>query len=176
MARNAASASSQVCLFITILSLGSLGFALVLEHFFDVDPCILCTYQRVPYIVTAGFGLFGFAAPLPPPRRRTVVLFCVAAMVVGAGIATYQVGIEQAWWGASQGCTNENLGTLTMDDMQAALSQKPEARCDAVTFTLFGMSLPMLNLIASSIWIVLGSMLLAERRLWREQYFAPRKN
>ncbi|WP_337998048.1 disulfide bond formation protein B [Oleispirillum naphthae] len=163
----------RVCLFLAVTSLGILAAAFVMQYVFGIDPCVLCTYQRVPYALTTGFALFGTAMPLAPARRRTVVLICAAIFAAGAALALYHVGVEQAWWAGSQGCTGETA-TLTLADMEKALSVKPTVRCDAVPWTLFGLSLTAYNLIASSGLTLLCLILASERRLWRERRFYPR--
>jgi len=155
--------------------LTSIAFALVLEHVFGVRPCILCTYQRLPYVATAGFGLFGLLMPLPPHRRRVVVQICSAIFAIGAAIAAYHMGVEQGWWTGSKGCTGENLNSaITMADLQMSLTTQADARCDDVPYLAFGLSLPTLNLIASSVWCLFCLGISFEKSIWREQYFRRR--
>jgi len=163
----------RVCLFLAIVSLGILGAAFVMQYGFGIEPCILCTYQRIPYALVTGFGLFGATMPLAPARRRTVVLICALIFAAGAALATYHLGVEQAWWAGSQACTGETA-TLSMADMEKALSVKPTVRCDAVPWTLFGLSLTAYNLISSVGLMLLCLMLAAEHRLWRERRFYPK--
>ncbi len=169
------SVSASICLLITLICLGSLAFALILEHFFDVDACILCTYQRVPFVVAAGFALFGFAAPLPPPRHRVIVGICAFIFAIGAGIATYHVGIEQSWWSGTPGCTGESLDAITLADLRTSVTTKPVVRCDDVPFTLFGLSLPSMNALFSGFLSLFCLALALEHKLWREKYFKPRR-
>ncbi|MBN2752208.1 MAG: disulfide bond formation protein B [Rhodospirillaceae bacterium] len=164
---------ARICLFIALTSLAVLGTALVLEHGFGVEPCILCTYQRIPYAVTTGLGLFGIAMPLPPSRRRSVVLISALIFALGAGLAGYHLGVEQAWWAGTEGCTGETA-SISLADMHSALSTKPVVRCDDVPWTIFGLSLTALNLIGSIGLTLLCLALASERRLWREHRFQPR--
>ena len=169
------SLDARVCSWIVIVSLASLGFAFTLQYGFGVDPCLLCKYQRIPYAVATGFGLLGMILPLGPSKRRTVVMFCTVLFFAGTCLALYHLGIEQAWWGGSAGCTGENLSApMTLNDISNALSTKPKARCDAVPWTLFGLSLTTLNLIWSALLTFLGIGLIFERRIWRERRFAGR--
>jgi len=163
----------RVCLFLAVTSLGILAAAFVMQYVFGIEPCVLCTYQRVPYALTTGFALFGAAMPLAPVRRRTVVLICAVIFAAGAALAAYHLGVEQAWWPGSEACTGETAA-LTLSDMEKALSTKPTVRCDAVPWTLFGLSLTAYNLIASSVLTLLCLMLASEHRLWRERRFYPR--
>ncbi len=165
----------RICQLIALGSLGVLAFALVMEHAFGVAPCVLCTYQRVPFALTAGFGLFGAAMPLSPARRRAVVAIAGTIFAAGAAIAFYHTGVEQGWWGGTAACTGEDISRpMTLDDMNAALSATPAARCDEIPWTLFGFSLSALNLAGSSALALACFGLAAERRLWRERRFQPR--
>lgn len=166
---------ARVCSWIAVVSIISLGFAFVLQYGFGVEPCVLCTYQRIPYAIAIGFGLLGMLLPLGPSKRRTVVLICTVLFAAGAGLALYHLGVEQAWWAGTAGCTGDEAAkTMTLDDLATALSTKPVARCDAVPWELFGVSLTTLNLIWSSLLTLLGIALLMERRIWRERRFAGR--
>jgi len=163
----------RVCLFLAATSLGILAAAFVMQYVFGIEPCVLCTYQRVPYALATGFGLFGAAMPLAPIRRRSVVLISAAIFAAGAALAAYHLGVEQGWWAGSRGCTGE-AATLTLADMEKALSTKPTVRCAAVPWTLFGLSLTAYNLIVSAGLTLLCLMAAAERRLWRERRFYPK--
>lgn len=166
---------ARVCIWITVASLASLGFAFTLQYGFGVEPCLLCTYQRIPYAVAAGFGLLGVMLPLGPSKRRTIVTFATVLFAAGAGLALYHSGVELGWWGGSAGCTGENLAApMTMDDLSTALSTKPTARCDAVPWTLFGLSLTNWNLAWSSLLTLAGVGLIFEARIWRERRFSGR--
>lgn len=166
---------ARVCTWIAVVSLASLGFAFALEYGFGVEPCLLCTYQRIPYAAAAGFGLLGTLLPLGPAKRRTVVAIATVLFAAGAALALYHLGVEQAWWPGSTGCTGENLGApMTMDDLASALATRPKARCDAVPWELFGLSLTTWNLIWSSFLTLAGLTLIFEARIWRERRFSGR--
>ena len=165
----------RICLSITVLSLAVLGVALVMEYVFGIAPCVLCTYQRVPFVLTAGFGLFGTTMLRHPVRRRRVVMIVAAILAVGAAIAFYHAGVEHGWWTGTRGCTGEDLShPMNLSDVTTALSTKPVARCDDVPWTLFGFSLSEWNFAASSAFALICLGLVSERRLWREHRFSPR--
>lgn len=154
---------------------GGVGFAYILQRVFAVTPCALCYYERVPYVLAAGLGLFGLLMPITPARRRIVVLCAAFVFAVGAGLALYHVGVENAWWAGTPACTSDTLADrMSLSDMQAALSTRARARCDDVSWTLFGFSLAALNLAASAGLCLICTMLAAEHRLWRVRRFRPR--
>ncbi len=169
------SADFSICLLIAAVSLGTLGAAFVLQYGFGVEPCVLCSYQRVPFALTAGLGLFGAAMPLPPSRRRAVAAIAGAIFAAGAALAFYHVGVEHGWWGGSVACTGEDLSRpMSLADIDAALAVKPMARCDEVPWTLFGFSLSEINCAASAALALVCLGLAAERRPWRERRFGAR--
>ncbi len=169
------SVDGRVCTWIAVVSLASLAFAFTLQYGFGVEPCLLCTYQRVPYALAAGFGLFGSLLPIGPSKRRTVVMFAVVLFAASAALALYHLGVEQAWWHGSTGCTGEDISlAMTLDDLTTALSTKPKARCDAVPWEMFGVSLTGWNLIWSSLLTLIFTGLIFEARIWRERRFSGR--
>lgn len=44
-----------------ILSMLSLGLALIAEIWFNLLPCLLCQYQRIPFILVIAFASLGYA-------------------------------------------------------------------------------------------------------------------
>ncbi|MBT3702999.1 MAG: disulfide bond formation protein B, partial [Alphaproteobacteria bacterium] len=71
------------------------------EIFGGLAPCVLCLYQRIPYAITIGLGLIGFAVPR---FFLAAVLLAALAFLVGGGIAVFHVGVEQAWWTGTEAC------------------------------------------------------------------------
>ena len=83
---------------ILLASLGSLSFALTSQIVFDKDPCILCLYQRVPFVVTALLAVLALRLNKSSSLIPLVVILCGLIYLIGAGIAVYHVGVEQHWW------------------------------------------------------------------------------
>ena len=81
-----------LALFIICLSL--LGFGLYLEHVEGLEPCPLCAFQRIAYIVISIIALIG-AIHNPLNVLRTVynVLLIITALI-GAGIAGRQTWLQ----------------------------------------------------------------------------------
>jgi len=79
-------------LFIICLSL--LGFGLYLEHVQGLEPCPLCSFQRIAYIVITVIALIG-AIHNPQNVIRIVynVLLIITALI-GAGIAGRQTWLQ----------------------------------------------------------------------------------
>jgi len=143
------------------VSAAALANAYVAEYVFDLEPCILCLYQRVPYYVAGALGLAALVMP-------TVRIFAVAAaggvFMAGAAVAFYHVGVEQHWWASAASCglgggDGGVRGPATVEDLRQMLTRaKPVKPCDEVDWTLFGLSMATYN--------VGMSLALATASLW----------
>ena len=64
---------------IFIFSFSALCFALVLEYFFGLLPCKLCTYQRIPYLII--IFIFIFQIALKPSKKLITILISICLLV-----------------------------------------------------------------------------------------------
>ena len=60
------------------------------------------------------------------------------ALLVGTGIAGYQVGVERSWWESA--CATPIRGE-TLDEIRASLMAAPLVRCDEVAWSLWEISM-----------------------------------
>ena len=129
-------------------SLGALAAAYTAQYGFGLDPCVLCLYQRVPYavVVLLASGAMVLRHDL---WRRLAVGLSGAALLAGAGIAAYHVGVEQHWWAGTAACGGVLTDVLTVDQLRAQLAAKPPASCDRPAWTLFGVSMAGYNGVVS---------------------------
>ena len=74
---------------LTLVSLGLLGAGLILGELARLQPCHLCNFQRLMYILLALFGLCGVV--IPAGHRIWAGLFGLAAL---GGVVT---AIQQSW-------------------------------------------------------------------------------
>ena len=74
--------------------IGLLGFGLYLEHSVGLEPCPLCIFQRVAYIVIA---LFALIAVIHNPQKlfeRIYTGLILITSLCGAGIAGRQIWLQ----------------------------------------------------------------------------------
>ncbi len=130
----------------------ALSTAYTAQYVFDIEPCVLCLYQRIPYVLV---GVLTLAAILMPrgSGRSTLVAICVPILFIGSAIAVYHVGVEQHWWVSAAGCGGSLPESMSTADFQASLLDKPEKSCDQLDWTLFGVSMATYNAAA---YMVLG--------------------
>jgi disulfide bond formation protein DsbB len=138
-------------LLIAVASAAIVGSAIASQVWGGLLPCKLCLYQRVPYAFAILAG--GAAAAVAGPRPRAAALItrlCLAAFVIGAGIAVYHVGVEQAWWESSSSCTGVPAGAAqTTDELRRLLETAPIIRCNEIQWSLFGVSMAGYNFFVS---------------------------
>ena len=125
---------------------GAIGAALFMQLVVGVQPCVLCIYQRIPYVLV---GVLGLAA-LVFGRHRTVRVvllgLIVVAMLVDCGIALFHVGIEHHFWQGTPGC-GVPAPAASVEALRAQLLDGPVVRCDEVSWSLFGISLAGYNIL-----------------------------
>lgn len=147
---------------IVFVSLGSLLVAFTGEHVFDIRPCILCIYQRIPYVVTALAAGAAAALPISSGSRRLAVALCGVVFAAGAMLAAYSVGVEEHWWAGAAGCEGVVPTIFSLDALRGESAMaSPLRTCDLDVWRLFGLSLAAYNAI---IQIVLAAACLIGMR------------
>jgi disulfide bond formation protein DsbB len=151
-----------------VASIGSLLSALGFQHIGGFEPCILCLYQRWPYVAVAALAAIALALPRPRWVRPALVGLCALALFVGGGVAVFHVGVEQHWWAGTAACEGQvSIGRGSIEDLRAQMLGAPVARCDQVPWSLFGISMAGYNAMIS---FGLGALsLFAAWRLARER-------
>lgn len=139
-----------------IATLGSaalLAGAFAFQHIGGLAPCALCLWQRWPHAAAVAIGLLFFATGW----RGLLWLGALAALTT-AGIGGFHVGVEQGWWEGLATCSTGSLtGISTADLLNPAADVAAPVRCDAVPWSLIGISMAGWNVIASTglacIWL-----------------------
>ena len=130
--------------FIILLCLSSICYAFFVEYILGYKPCILCKYQRVPYILALIIGLIGFVKPL----NKRVIFFIFLTFLISMTLSGYHVGIEQELYQSIFNCSDNNLGVLEKGKLLESLKViNPD--CRNVNFAVFGVSLATINFVLS---------------------------
>jgi len=134
--------AAVLCAFSTAL----LFTAFMFEHIGGMAPCELCWYQRYAHMAV----IIVLVLALCFQRNASVVVPMLAAagvaLLVGTGIAGYQVGVERSWWESA--CATPIRGE-TLDEIRASLMAAPLVRCDEVVWSLWEVSMAGWNGLAS---------------------------
>ncbi|MDA0229248.1 MAG: disulfide bond formation protein B [Proteobacteria bacterium] len=120
--------------------------AFLFEHVGGLAPCELCWYQRYAHM-----AVLAIASPALYFKRQASIsvplsMAAALAMLVGAAIAGYQVGVEQSWWESS--CAAPVKGD-TIEELRASLLAAPRVRCDEVAWSLWQISMAGWNALLS---------------------------
>jgi disulfide bond formation protein DsbB len=134
--------------------LALLGVAYAFEHLGGLVPCEMCWWQRYALMAALALALLGWMLG----RARALLALSALAVLAGAGIAVFHVGVEQHWWQGITACAAMPAGGSNADIMGQILAQ-PVVRCDAIPWSLFGVSMAG--------WNALVSAMIGGVALWR---------
>ena len=130
--------------------IGALGTAFASQYWGGLYPCALCVYQRYAYGAALAIALGALAVAGRPAWRRGALLATALAFLGGAALAGFHVGVEQKWWEGLASCAAPSLPSdASVEEMRELLLNQPFAPCDAVPWSLFGISIAGYNVIAS---------------------------
>ena len=131
-------------LFIILLCVTSLFYAFFVEFFLGYKPCVLCKYQRVPYVLGLIIGLFGFFKP----SNTKMCIYVFLTFLISMSLSGYHVGIEQELYQSIFNCSDDNLSILEEGKLLESLNViNPD--CRNVNFAIFGVSLATINFVLS---------------------------
>lgn len=151
---------------LAVACFGVLATALIIQAVLDVQPCPLCTYQRIAYGVAGGVAALAFLVHGRPAAWTALVALCGGVLLAGSAIAFYHVGVEHHWWGSAFcGSAGGGPGSLAVTDLRAQLSGPVERPCDIIDWTLFGLSMPTYNVgVLLALGVVALAAVAADRR------------
>lgn len=129
-----------------LLSAAALAGAFVSQYGFGLKPCVLCLWQRWPHATVMLLAIIALA--FRPAFMHRLVLVQVLALLVGAGIAVYHMGVEWRWWAGTAECTGD-IVAKTVEELRRLLTGTKPARCDEPPFVFLGLSMAGWNLVYS---------------------------
>ncbi len=143
----------QLTLAATLGSAALLGGAFAFQYLGGLEPCALCLWQRWPHAAAIVIGL----VVLVTGWRGLAWLGALAALAT-AGIGLFHVGVEQLWWEGLATCTAGSIaGISTADLLNPAADVAAPVRCDAIAWSMLGISMAGWNMIASlglaALWV-----------------------
>jgi disulfide bond formation protein DsbB len=153
----------QLVMLFGIAAGGLLSVALVGQYGFDLHPCTLCIYQRIPYAMIA---LLGVAAIFIRAERwlLKMALFCVLLFTVDGAIAFYHAGVELHWFPGLSGCSNTASQGQSLEEMRRAIMEAPLVTCDQAMIEVWGLSMAAWNALAAFACTLAGGISLCVLR------------
>ena len=144
--------NKKILLVILILILLVVASAFLIEYKLGHQPCKLCIYERIPYIVTI-FLIAKIIFINSYEKITLLILFVVFA--ISTILAFYHFGIEQGFFIESNMCATQHLKeNLSKEQLIEQLKQNIIS-CKDVTYRIFGLSLATINTIFSFILSVI---------------------
>ena len=142
---------SRKSLYLIILgySFFAIIYALYVEYYLNYQPCKLCLYQRVPFILAIFVSFVGFNFP----KKDEVLILLITTFAVGMIISGYHFGIENNIFEEFKGCSNNSLNITDKADLLKSLNQTFPS-CKDIPFTLSGISLAGLNFLSSLLILI----------------------
>lgn len=136
---------------IATASLGALAIALLGQYAGGIQPCQLCLYARIPYVITGALALAGLALRAAPRWQRRLAAACAVVFAAGTALAVFQFGVEQHWWQGPASCYGEIPGAGAVSALVEGKDRSRLRPCDQDVWRLFGLSLAGWNAIASTL-------------------------
>ena len=134
------------------LVLGALGF----QYLDGILPCEMCHWQRWAHIAAAIVGIVGGMTVKRVSTARTLAWTAIACVLMSGLIGAYQTGTEYHILPGPAACTGHRY-------IVGSNMPPPEVQCDAVTWSLFGLSMASYNAIWSVLIAGLGALALTRR-------------
>jgi|TARA_B110000003_G_scaffold234628_1_gene238433 disulfide bond formation protein DsbB len=127
-------------------SVFALFAAYFIQYVLGHQPCNLCLFERVPYILTIIIIIISFIFN----KYEKIYLALLSIIFISATlISFYHFGIEQGFIKESLVCNLDSLNdNLTAEDILNQLKEKTIS-CKDVTFKILGLSLATINTIIS---------------------------
>ena len=136
-------------LFILFYSLLAIFFALYVEYILNYNPCKLCLYQRIPYIIAIFISFIGYNYF----KNNKILILIIIIFSTSVLISGYHYGIENNFFEEFSGCTASTLEITDKSELLKSLNDNVVS-CKDANFKLFGVSLAGINLLFSLLIII----------------------
>ena len=131
---------------IFLVSILALLSAFFIEYILGHQPCNLCIFERIPYLLAIIIILFNFKFN---QFEKFFILLLVIVFLFGAFLSIYQLGIEQGFIQESLVCDLKSGSNLLSKEEILKQLQEKDISCKDVTFKIFGLSLTNYNILIS---------------------------
>ena len=131
---------------IFIISAIALASAFFIEHALGYQPCKLCIYERIPYLMAIIIILINYQFI---NLEKYFILLLILIFLAATILSLYHLGIEQGFVEESLVCDlKKGSDLLSKEEILKQLQQK-NISCKDVTFKLMGLSLTSYNILIS---------------------------
>ena len=131
---------------IFLVSILALASAFFIEYILGHQPCNLCIFERIPYLLAIIIILLNFKFN---QFEKFFILLLVIVFLFGAILSLYHLGIEQGFIQESLVCDLKSGSNLLSKEEIVKQLQEKNVSCKDVTFKIFGLSLTSYNILIS---------------------------
>lgn len=147
-------------LVILLSAVGLEATALFFQYVMQLDPCVLCVYERLAVAGIGLAGLLGLTAPGVGAIRFPAYLLWGAAAVWGLGLAMEHVGIQSGTSNLSCEFFANFPAWFKLDEWFPAVFA-PTGYCDEIQWQFLGFSMPQWMIVVYSGYLLLLIVALA---------------
>ena len=120
--------------------------AFVIEYMLGHQPCKLCVFERIPYILS----ILLIIKILFFKKYEKITLFILFLIFIASAVlAFYHFGIEQGFFSESFVCKAEDLSKILSKEQLLEQLKQNSVSCKDVSFRILGLSLAAINTIFS---------------------------
>lgn len=140
-----------VSFLLAAVSAMALAMAFMAEHAYELEPCILCLYQRLPFALAIFLGMMSVWATCLTPRAAPFTLGLLGlAFSANVVIAGYHTGVERHWWKSFlEGCAVPSMEGNITDVLAKIEATTKVVRCDEIPWVdpVLGLSMANYNVV-----------------------------
>ena len=148
MVKNRKKLLIKIIFLVSILALASAFF---IEHILGHQPCNLCIFERIPYLLAIIIVLLIFKFN---QFEKFFMLLLTIVFLFGAILSLYHLGIEQGFIQESLVCDLKSGSYLLSKEEILKQLQEKNVSCKDVTFKIFGLSLTSYNILISLLFSI----------------------
>ncbi|MFO1162497.1 MAG: disulfide bond formation protein B [Reyranellaceae bacterium] len=142
---------SQLGLIAAVGSGVLLGGAYFFQYVMGLAPCEMCLWQRWPHMGVIAAGLLALLCYKTPRLAGMLLLVAILGLVTTAAIGLFHAGVELRWWQGPQACSGTVPTGLSPEELRKYLFSAKMVRCDAVAWSMLGISMAGWNAILSAL-------------------------
>ena len=131
---------------IFLVSVIALISAFFIEYILGHQPCNLCIFERIPYLLAIIIILFNLKFN---KFEKFFILLLTTVFLFGTILSLYHLGIEQGFVQESLVCDIKSGSNLLSKEEILKQLQEKNVSCKDVTFNIFGLSLTSYNILIS---------------------------
>lgn len=139
----------NLLIFLGLSSFFALLGAYIAEFGFNLQPCILCLYQRKPFFAIIAITILALSIFKTKNYQKLAFFSCGALLFINIVIASYHVGVEQKIFKGPTTCSSsKDLSEITdLKELENALSKASTVKCSEPAFTFLKISMAGWNVV-----------------------------